>query len=106
MLRIYPVIVETIRELRGVVQQLRRKDADLCRQLTRSASSMALNTAEGMHGRGRMRAARYQIALGSAREVLACLEVADAFGYVRLDDELVTRMNHVIGTLYRLVDTG
>jgi hypothetical protein len=59
-----------------------------------------------MHGRGRVRAARYQIALGSAREVLACLEVADAFGYVALDARLVARMNRIIGTLYRLVEVG
>jgi hypothetical protein len=53
-----------------------------------------------------VRAARYQIALGSPREVLACLEVADAFGYVALDARLVARMNRIIGTLYRLVEVG
>ena len=38
------------------------------------------------------------------REVLACLEVACAMGYMpNLDAELHGRFQHVIGTLVRLV---
>jgi hypothetical protein len=39
------------------------------------------------------------------RESLSCLEVAQAFGYVRLlDDTLLAQVNQIIGTLVRLVE--
>jgi four helix bundle protein len=82
MLRIYPVILEVLRALQPVVRRIEVKDRDLGRQLRRCSSSMALNTAEGMYSRGKNRNARYQSALGSARETLACLEVAEVCGYV------------------------
>jgi hypothetical protein len=50
-----------------------------------------------------MRTARYRTALGSARETLACLRTADAFGYVdALPDGVLDRMNCVVGTLVRV----
>lgn len=57
-----------------------------------------------MYSRGRNRSARYHSALGSARETLACLEVAHALGYIpTLDPALVAKLNRIIGTLVRLV---
>jgi hypothetical protein len=57
-----------------------------------------------MYSRGALRAARYHTALGSAREVLACLETARAWGYVaQLDEALVADLNRIVGTLVRLV---
>lgn len=65
---------------------------------------MALNISEGMGSRGRLRQVRYHTALGSARETLACLEVAEAFGYVaEVDAAIRTRMDRIIGTLVKLV---
>lgn len=46
MLRIYPLILEVLRELRSVISQIERRDSDLTRQLRRCASSIALNTAD------------------------------------------------------------
>lgn len=104
MLRIYPVVLEVLGELRALIAQIERRDTDLTRQLRRCASSIALNTAEGMYSRGKNRQARYHTALGSAREALACLEVARALGYVRsLDPTIVARLNRIIGTFVRLV---
>ncbi|MBK7582358.1 MAG: four helix bundle protein [Myxococcales bacterium] len=104
MLRIYPVILETLHELRPVIARLERRDSDLTRQLRRCASSIALNVGEGMYSRGKLRTARYHTALGSARETLSCLEVACALGYVTAPDpKLVAKLNRVIGTLVRLV---
>ena len=103
MLRIYNVILEVLRGLRSVIEKLRRVDPDLARQLTRCSASLALNCAEGSYSQGRNRRARYHVALGSAREVLAVLEVADALGYLALDEALAGRLHHVIGTLVKVV---
>ena len=40
-----------------------------------------INVAEGLPSRGRNRGAHLQRALGSARECVACLDVAGALGY-------------------------
>ena len=107
MLRIYPVVLELIAELRGPLTQVERRDADLARQMRRAMASIALNLAEGMYSRGRGRLVRYHTALGSARETLACLEVAHALGYSRAPDaELVARLHRVVGTLVKLVGSG
>ena len=52
---------------------------------------------------GRVRTARYRTALGSARETLACLRVAEAFGYVEPVAQTVQgKLDRVIGTLVRV----
>jgi four helix bundle protein len=104
MLKIYPVLLDLIRSLRGRLQELERHDYDLARQCRRALSSVALNLAEGAYSRGRNRGARFQTALGSLREVQACFEVAEALGYSReLEPELLARFNQIVGTLVRLV---
>jgi len=104
MLRIYPVLLQLVRLLVPLVKQLERHDPDLARQCRRALSSAPLNVAEGCYSRGKNRKARYHTALGSLREVLACFEVAAAFGYVAdVDPALRRRFDHVIGTLVRLV---
>jgi four helix bundle protein len=66
--------------------------------------SIALNVAEGMYSRGNNRGARYHSALGSARETLACLEVAEACGYIASADAvLIEQLKRVVGTLVKLV---
>jgi four helix bundle protein len=104
MLTIYPVILETITALRPSLGRIEQHDRDLGRQLRRAASSIALGVAEGMYSRGGNRAARYHNALGSARETMACLEVAVAMGYLDAADPVVLdRLGRIIGTLVRLV---
>src|SRR5580704_6012261 len=103
MLKIYDEMLETVRAMRGMIAAIEKRDSDLARQLRRAASSVVLNVAEGSGSFGGMRTARYRTALGSARETLACLRVAEAFGYVETVPEAVAaRMNRVIGTLVRV----
>jgi hypothetical protein len=65
---------------------------------------LAFGVAEGMYSRGGNRAARYHTALGSARETMACLEVAVAMGYLEQADAVVRdRLGRIVGTLVRLV---
>ncbi|MDC0747507.1 hypothetical protein [Polyangium mundeleinium] len=47
---------------------------------------------------------RYSTALGSAREVMACVQVAQAMRYIEtVHPAVLDRMAHVIATLARLV---
>ena len=104
MLRIYPIVLEVLKQLQPVVRRVERADRDLARQLRRCSASIALNLAEGMYSRGGNRSARYHSALGSARETLACLEVAETCSYVApASAELHAGLNRVIGTLVKLV---
>jgi hypothetical protein len=58
---------------------------------------------KGAYSRGKNRQVRYQTALASAREALACWETAQALGWVGpLDPEIGALFQRVIGTLVRL----
>ena len=104
MLRIYPVCLHMVRDVRPLAEQIARFDRDHARQLRRSSMSVPLNVAEGAGSRGGRRRARYDDALGSARETLANLEAAHAVGYIPgIDPQLRNRFDHIIGTLVKLV---
>jgi len=63
-----------------------------------------VNIAEGAGNIAGHKRQRYQTALGSAREVLACIQVAQAMRYIgTVDARVLDRMDHVIATLGRLV---
>jgi four helix bundle protein len=82
---------------------MRARSSSLADQLERALISVPLNVAEGAYSRGKNRQARYQSAAASAREVLACLETAEALGWVQpLAPELLGLFNRAIGTLVRL----
>jgi four helix bundle protein len=103
MLRIYSDMLDALRIMRPLATALDRRDPDLARQLRRASSSVALNLAEGSGSFGRVRTARYRTALGSARETMACLQVAEACGYVEaMPRGLLDAMNRVVGTLVRV----
>jgi four helix bundle protein len=99
MLRIYDVALRVVEELRPAVAAIEVKDRDLGRQLRRAASSVVLNLAEGSGCSGGHRRERYRSALGSAREVVACLEVARAWRYANVEP---SGLRQVIGTLVRV----
>ena len=103
MLRIYPVMLEVLKLLQPLLRQIERRDRDLARQLRRCSASVALNLAEGMFSRGQNRGLRYHSALGSARETLACLEVALACGYVPEEGLPQAQLLRIVGTLVKLV---
>src|SRR5262249_36494304 len=103
MLRVYGVMIETMRLMKAVIAAIEARDADLARQLKRAVSSVALNIAEGSGSNGGVRRARYRTALGSAREVGACLDVAEAFGYVAsMDVRIRDGIREVQCTLVRV----
>ena len=102
MLRIYSFVVDTLKVLGPVLREIGRQDPDLARQLRRATSSIALNLAEGQGNEGGHRRQRYLTALGSTREVVTCLDVAEALLYVdAVDRDLPDRFDRG-ATLYRL----
>jgi four helix bundle protein len=103
MLLIYPVVLELVRRVGKLIPSLRMRSTELADQCERALISIPLNVAEGTHSRGRNQQARFHTAAGSAREVLACLETAQALTWMAAPDpELVALFNRVIGTLVRL----
>jgi four helix bundle protein len=104
VLRIYFIVIEIVREVRPVADRIGRFDRDLARQLKRASVSIALNVSEGSATRGGRRRNTYEIALGEARETRACLEAAEAIGYVpRVSPELRDKLDRVIATLVKVV---
>ena len=103
MLRIYETSLEMLTRLRDVIVEIERRDSDLGRQLRRAAASITLNIAEGSYARGRNRQSLYSVALGSAKETRACIDVAMSLGYVDAFDAQISGDLHVIcAVLYRL----
>jgi len=78
----YEVSIELVRSLAAPIGVIARHDPDLARQLRRAATSVPLNIAEGNRRVGRDRLHLFRVADGSAREVLAGLEAAAAWGYL------------------------
>ena len=104
MLRIYPVTLEMVRDVRVLADEVARVDRDHARQLRRASMSVVLNLAEGSGSRDGRRVARYTDALGSAEETLAGLEAAEAAGYVEaIAEDTRARFKHIIATLHKVI---
>ena len=103
MLKAYPLMLSVLRRLRPVLVQIEKHDRDLGNQLRRASASVALNLAEGSGSAGGTRTARYRTALGSARETGACIDVAEALGYVeRVERLLLEELDQVRAILVRV----
>jgi four helix bundle protein len=103
MLRIYDLVLQIVRALRPFLELLVQHDADLARQMRRALASVPLNVAEGSSSRGGNRAARYHSAAGSMQEVIACVDVAIALGYVEsFDSVLLDQLHKVVATLKKV----
>ena len=102
-LQIYSVAIEMVRTLRPLLERIARRDSKLADQLRRAAASVPLNLHEGAYSQGGNERARFHNALGSAAEVRACLDVAEALGYIdTVEPRLRDRLDQVVATLYRL----
>jgi four helix bundle protein len=103
MLRAYEDMLGALNMMRETIAAIEKRDPDLGRQVKRASSSVVLNIAEGSGSFGRVRTARYRTALGSARETVACLRVAEAYGYAEaMPASLRQAMDRVIGTLVKV----
>ena len=104
-MKTYKLSLATVREVAPLSQRIGRHDSDLARQLRRSMSSVPLNIAEGMYSRGKNRGARLTDAMASARETMACLEVADAAGYLDAASisQPLKQLDHLVAALWNMV---
>ena len=87
-LMVEEVAIEMIRELRPLIIAIDRHDKQLGRQLKASASSVALNIAEGTNSRSGHALERFGTASGSNSETRANLRVASAWGYISEEQRL------------------
>lgn len=105
MLGIHPVVLELVRRLAPGLPLASGSEWSLGDPLERALISIPLNVSEGAYSRGKNPHARYQTAAGSAREALACLETAEALGWIGpVGPEPGALFQRVIGTLVRLVE--
>jgi four helix bundle protein len=100
----YQVSLELVRSLRAVLPQIRRGNPSLATQLDRAAPSIALNLSEGRRRTGKDRVQLWKIAAGSADEVRAGLEVAEASGYVTMAEIEPLRglIDRILAMTYRM----
>jgi len=103
MLRIYDVTLEMIDGVAEVALAIDKCDPDLARQLRRAASSVPLNVAEGAYSQGRNANARFYTAMGSASEVMACLDIAEHMRYAAVDPKLRDTVDRILATMRKLI---
>ena len=102
MLIAYTVSLDLVRALRPVIPLLRRHDAGLADQLHRAASSVVLNLGEGQRSRGGNIVRHFALAHGSASEVRAGLDLAEAWGWLDDTRELRITVDRLLALLWRL----
>jgi four helix bundle protein len=103
-LQVAELSFEMIEALRSLVPRIKRSDRSLADQLTRAATSVALNIAEGEMSDPGNRKARFFTAAGSANESLAALRAAVAWGYLGGGDAEAASslLRRIIAMLWKL----
>ncbi|MBZ0119312.1 MAG: four helix bundle protein [Sandaracinaceae bacterium] len=102
MLRVYTLLIHILRKVARLIEEIRKHDPDLARQLRRAFSSSILNVAEGTHADGGNRRLRFRTALGSLEESIAALEIATVLGMVEIDPETQDELQHARAMLIKL----
>jgi four helix bundle protein len=84
--------------------QIQRRDRELEKQLRRAMHAVVLNLAEGNRRRGQDRIYLIRISAGSAAEVVAALELAEAWAYVSATSigSAMSKLDQLLAILGRL----
>jgi four helix bundle protein len=99
----YTNALELVRALVPIIAELKKHSAAQADQLERAASSMVLNIAEGSRRQGKDPRRFYSFANGSASEIRAVLDLAQALGW-RLEDARARQLlDRELGLLWGLV---
>jgi len=96
--------VDLIEALRPVVARVRARDRALADQITRAASSVALNIGEANYSDPGNRRARLFTAAGSAGETRLALRVAVSWGYSSATELAAARalLERIVPILWKL----
>ena len=79
---VYDLTLQLLKELKPLIEQVRRHSPSLADQMERAGQSTFLNLAESRSARGKNEAAKLQLALTECREVRAALQLSVAWGYL------------------------
>ena len=102
MLDAYPVTLQIIRSLSGLVDELARHDRDLADQIKRASNSVLLNLNEGRKNRGGNQTRFFAYASGSNSEVRAALDAAAAWGWIDIPADVAALLDRNAAMLWRL----
>ena len=98
----YTVAIELIHDLRDLIPAIKRHDRDLADQIHRAATSVALNLSEGQRSTAGNQRRHYEIAHGSANEVKAALDLAEAWGWLADTSAPRRTLDRLLALLWRL----
>ena len=98
----YEVARTLICELRPVAEQLKRQNRDAADQLVRAGTSVLLNLGEGARRQGGDQRRFYAMSHGSANEVRAVLDVAEAWGWSTDAAQPRKTLDRLLGLLWGL----
>ncbi|HYQ30222.1 MAG TPA: four helix bundle protein [Polyangiaceae bacterium] len=103
-LQVAELSLELIDALRPLVPRIKSRDRSLADQITRSASSIALNCGEAELSDPGNRRARFFTAAGSAGETLIAVRVAIAWRYLAPSDgeAAIALLRRIIAILWKL----
>jgi four helix bundle protein len=104
MLVAYEVALELVRELRPLVERIRKHDNTLAKQLVDAMNSTVQNLAEGERHRGGNKRLKYEIASGEANEVKGSLDLALAWGYIHDDTAARTKLRRLLALCWGLTN--
>lgn len=98
----YEISKQLIVSLRPLVPAIQACDRELADQLRRAAQSVLLNLAEGQKYQNGNRKKHYEIAQGSANEVKAALDAAEAWGWLEERGEERELLDRLLAVLWKL----
>ncbi len=101
---VYDVAVEISGAMRELLPALRQSDGDLADEAKRATQSIGLNVAEANRRVGKDRLHAFRVAAGSAAEVRAALDQAEAWGYLSAErtESVRALIDREIAMLWRL----
>ena len=96
------VALDLVRELRPLVEKIRKRDSNLAKQLVDAMNSTVQNLAEAEMHRGGNKRSKLEIAHGEANEVAASLDLALAWGYIADDRAARPKLKRLLAMCWGL----
>jgi hypothetical protein len=88
MTNVHSTIMDLMPKARAAIGQIRRSDFELADDMERCFTRVALDHAVASATRGKTRLTHFESALAAAARLHAAYDLAQAFGYLKGDDDL------------------